>query len=171
MATISNRYRRKGDRLYRSASIEHNKLAFSEISKWEPEFPMSKHPQYMSVTNYGTSDWSDMFMPRQKIALNTFLECIPIVINKINASAEYKKLIMTYLVLCVSRLANRQSTSSFWNTTSGMIEQVFAMQALPMRWDTAEGNPFSSSSGNFIDKQNILQKQRKLAFSKCSRFS
>ena len=148
----------KGDRLYRSASIEHNKLAFSEISKWEPEFPMSKHPQYMSVTNYGTSDWSDMFMPRQKIALNTFLECIPIVINKINASAEYKKLIMTYLVLCVSRLANRQSTSSFWNTTSGMIEQVFAMQALPMRWDTAEGNPFSSSSGNFIGQAKYLAK-------------
>ena len=41
---------------------------------------------------------------------------------------------------------------------SGMIEQVFAMQALPMRWDTAEGNPFSSSSGNFIGQAKYLAK-------------
>jgi putative DNA methylase len=38
------------------------------------------------------------------------------------------------------------------------VEQVFAMQALPMRWDTAEGNPFSSSSGNFIGQVEYLAK-------------
>ena len=38
------------------------------------------------------------------------------------------------------------------------MEQVFAMQALPMRWDTAEGNPFSSSSGNFIGQVGYLAK-------------
>lgn len=32
------------------------------------------------------------------------------------------------------------------------------MQALPMRWDTAEGNPFSSSSGNFIGQVEYLAK-------------
>ena len=148
----------KNGRRYISPSDEQEKIAFSETPNWRPEYPMSQHSQYMSVTNYGPTNWSDMFMDRQTIALNTFTEEIPNVVDEIVTDEEYKKAIATYLALGVSRLANRQSTSTFWNTTSGMVEQVFAMQALPMRWDTAEGNPFSKSTGNFIGQVEYLAK-------------
>jgi len=96
-------------------------------------------------------------MDRQTIALNTFMEFIPEIVEQIN-DPDYRRAIHSYLVLGVSRLANRQSTSTFWHTTRETVEQVFAMQALPMRWDTAEGNPFSSSSGNFIGQVEYLTK-------------
>ncbi|ADM09269.1 hypothetical protein PB2503_05992 [Parvularcula bermudensis HTCC2503] len=148
----------KGGRRYVSPDPQHIKTAFSEIPDWRPEYPLSQHPQYMSVTNYGPKNVSDLFMDRQTIALNAFSNCIPEVIEQIDASEEYKEAIATYLALGVSRLANRQSTSTFWDNGSEKVQQVFAMQALPMRWDTAEGNPFSNSSGNFIGQIDYLAK-------------
>ena len=147
----------KGGRRYVAPTKEHEALAFSEKPDWRPEYPLSQHPQYMSVTNYGPTNISDLFMDRQTIALNTFMGLIPDVVRDISDLA-YKRAILSYLVLCVSRLANRQSTSTFWHTSGEKVEQVFAMQALPMRWDTAEGNPFSSSSGNFIGQVEYLAK-------------
>jgi len=147
----------KGGRRYVSPTTQQESLAFSEKPEWRPEYPLSQHPQYMSVTNYGPTNISDLFMDRQTIALNTFMELIPQVVDQIEDS-DYRQAIHSYLVLGVSRLANRQSTSTFWHTTRENVEQVFAMQALPMRWDTAEGNPFSSSSGNFIGQVEYLAK-------------
>ncbi|MFN3575278.1 MAG: DUF1156 domain-containing protein [Phenylobacterium sp.] len=147
----------KGGRRYVAPTDEHEAIAFSEKPDWRPEYPLSQHPQYMSVTNYGPTYISDLFMDRQTIALNTFLELIPEIVSGID-DQEYKAAISTYLVLGVSRLANRQSTSTFWHTSRENVEQVFAMQALPMRWDTAEGNPFSDSSGNFIGQVEYLAK-------------
>lgn len=148
----------KGGRRYASPTIEHEKRAFSEKPDWRPEFPLSQHPQYMSVTNYGPKNVSDLFMDRQTIALNTFIDLIPEVTKSIDADDDYVRAIRTYLALGVSRLTNRQSTSTFWNTSRETVEQVFAMQALPMRWDTAEGNPFSSSTGNFVGQVEYLAK-------------
>ena len=148
---------RRGRR-YVSPSEEQERIAFSKTPDWRPDFAMSRHPQYMSVTNYGPANWSDLFMDRQTIALNTFMGLILEVTSEIDASREYREAIATYLTLGVSRLANRQSTSAFWDTSGENVQQVFAMQALPMRWDTAEGNPFSSSSGNFIGQVEYLVK-------------
>lgn len=147
---------RKG-RGYIAPTEEQELLAFSEKPDWRPEYPLSQHPQYMSVTNYGPTNISDLFMDRQTIGLNTFLRLIPEVVKNIE-DEQYRNAITTYLVLGVSRLANRQSTSAFWDTTGEKVQQVFAMQALPMRWDTVEGNPFSSSSGNFIGQVEYLAK-------------
>lgn len=148
----------KGGRRYVSPDKRHVEVAFSEEPDWRPDHPLSQHPQYMSVTNYGPTYVSDLFMNRQTIALNTFSTCIPDVIKEIDASDDYRAAIATYLALGVSRLANRQSTSTFWDNGAENIQQVFAMQALPMRWDTAEGNPFSTSSGNFIGQVEYLAK-------------
>ncbi len=148
----------KNGREYISPLFEHSALAFSEEPNWQPEYAMSQHPQYMSVTNYGPTNWSDLFMQRQTITLTTFMELIEPTVESIECSEEYKKALATYLALGVSRLANRQSTSTFWDNGAENIQQVFAMQALPMRWETAEGNPFSNSSGNFIGQVEYLAK-------------
>lgn len=147
----------KGGRRYVAPTEEHQALAFSEKPDWRPEYPLSQHPQYMSVTNYGPTNISDLFMDRQTIALTTFMGLISEVVREIPDEA-YRTAIYSYLVLGVSRLANRQSTSAFWDTAGENVQQVFAMQALPMRWDTVEGNPFSSSSGNFVGQVEYLAK-------------
>ena len=151
----------KGGRQYASASSEHEQLALSANPGWRPEYPLSTHPQYMSVTNYGPKHVADLFMDRQTLALNTLSDLVDIARDEVQEAAEnsdYADTIATYLGLCVSRLANRQSTSTFWHTTRETVEQVFAMHALPMRWDTAEGNPFSTSTGNFLGQVGYLAK-------------
>ncbi len=148
----------KGGRRYVSPDPDHERVAFSEKPDWRPEAPMSQHPQYMSVTNYGPQNWSDLFTDRQTIALNHFIEEIPALVAEINADAAYQNAVATYLALGVGRLANRQSTNTFWDNGAENIQQVFAMQALPMRWDTAEGNPFSRSSGNFVGQVEYMAK-------------
>ena len=151
----------KGGRQYVSPTLEHENIALSAKPGWRPEYPLSTHPQYMSVTNYGPSEVADLFMNRQTLALNTFSDLVDKVRDEVmNAAnnAEYADAVATYLGLGVSRLANRQSTSTFWDNGAENIQQVFAMQALPMRWDTAEGNPFSTSSGNFLGQVGYLAK-------------
>jgi len=168
----------KRGRVYAPATKEHEELALSARPSWRPELPLSTHPQYMSVTNYGPSVVADLFMPRQTMALVTFSDCLHDLHERVkndalaagwnddevrladggNRATAYADAIMVYLGLGISRLANRQSTNSFWHTAGEKVEQVFARHALPMVWDTAEGNPFSSSSGNFLGQVDYLAK-------------
>jgi len=163
-------------RIYLPPDREHERIAKSVEPSWRPEVRLSSHPQYMSVTKYGPSRVGDLFLPRQAHALGTFCAIAQEVKDKVatdvkrqyevlgsgimaGAIAEsYATAIQMYLGLNVSRLANRQSTSTFWHTSGEKVEQVFAMQALPMRWDTAEGNPFSTSSGNFLGQLSYLSR-------------
>ena len=151
----------KGGRKYASATQEHEQMALSVEPGWRPEYPLSTHSQYMSVTNYGPKHVADLFMDRQTLALNTFSDLVDVVRDEVQEAAGdsgYADAIATYLGLSVSRLANRQSTNTFWDNGAEKIQQVFAMHALPMRWDTAEGNPFSTSSGNFLGQVGYLAK-------------
>ncbi|OOE41929.1 DUF1156 domain-containing protein [Salinivibrio kushneri] len=168
----------KRGRSYANATSEHEKLALSAQPQWRPEFPLSTHPQYMSVTNYGPSVVADLFMPRQTLALATFSETLhelhSIVLQDAldtnwkddgisledggSGPSAYADAICVYLGLGISRLANRQSTNTFWHTSRETVEQVFSRHALPFIWDTAEGNPFSTSSGNFIGQLDYLAK-------------
>ena len=165
-------------RAYAPATREHEELALSVQPTWWPEFPLSTHPQYMSVTNYGPSFVADLFMPRQTMALVTFSDCLHELHKRVKTDAlaagwqddgvslsdtgsqatAYADAIMVYLSLGISRLANRQSTNTFWDNGAEKIQQVFARHALPMVWDTAEGNPFSSFSGNFLGQLDYLAK-------------
>lgn len=146
----------KNGRQYLPASEWHEKTAFGASPRWRPEFPMSQHSQYMSVTNYGITKWSDFFLDRQTIAIETFLDLIPEAVGDLKQNPQYKALIATYLSLGVSRMATRQCVGSYWDRSRENVAQVFTMQALPMRWDTAESNPFSESTGNFIGQIDYI---------------
>ncbi len=149
----------KKGRAYAEATDEQEKIGLSAKPNWRPEYEMSTHPQYMSVTNYGPSVIADLFMDRQTLALNTFAEKLlemhqiiesdalqaglkndQISLNKGGSGAKaYADAVCIYLGLGISRLANRQSTNSIWHTSGETVEQVFSRHALPMVWDTAEG--------------------------------
>ena len=128
------------------------------------------------VQRYGVSRWADLFSFRQLTALCTFSDLVPQAREQVLANAlaaemsddptplrdggtgatAYADAVAHYLGLTVGRLANRSSTQCFWNPGRDTIEQVFARPALPMIWVFAEGNPFSSSSGNFLGQVDYL---------------
>ena len=148
----------KNGRKYISPKYEHENIAFSESPSWEPDFAMSRHSQYMSVTNYGITRWSKYFMSRPKMVLTELLSNIPEVCKDVTKDKKYRKLIETYLTLGVSRLAGFQAMGAHWGKKVESVIPVFSMQALPMRWDTTESNPFSNSSGNFLGQIEFMVK-------------
>jgi len=111
---------------------------------------------------YGLRTWGDLFTPRQIIALSTFSDLILKTLGQIQTdyarayptagehrSHEYAVAIATFLAFGVSRAADFWSSNATWESSGGFISHVFTKQALPMVWDYAEANPFSSGTGNW----------------------
>ena len=63
----------------------------------------------------------------------------------------YIDAVATYLGLGVGRAADYWSSIATWANSGEFIRSSFARQAIPMVWDFAESNPFSSASGNWGD--------------------
>ena len=58
-------------------------------------------------------------------------------------SVEYAEAVMTSLGLAASNVANRSTSLTTWENQGEKIRTTFTMQALPMRFDYAEVNPFA----------------------------
>jgi putative DNA methylase len=121
---------------------------------------------------YGLRTYGHLFTARQLVALTTFSDLISDVREKVLAEARaagltddtvplhaggigttgYADAVATYLAFALSRSVDRGSSICSWDSSPKMeaLRNTFARQALPMTWDFAEGNPFSSSSGNFL---------------------
>jgi putative DNA methylase len=56
--------------------------------------------------------------------------------------------IATYLGLLVDRVADRSSSLCHWDSTLEKTANTYARQALSMKWDYSEANPFGGSSGD-----------------------
>ena len=61
----------------------------------------------------------------------------------------YADAVATYLGLAVSRASDAWSTLTSWRNSVEATRGTFARQALPMVWDYAEANPFSTQCGNW----------------------
>jgi putative DNA methylase len=124
-------------------------------------------PGRMNVVRYGLEEWRDLFSPRQLIALTTFSDLLADVREQILADATalesdgvrlrdggtgrdaYADALLTYLAFTVDKCADFWSSICSWNNGAEKMRQTFGRQAIPMTWDFAEANPFSSSTGNW----------------------
>jgi len=105
-----------------------------------------------SVRNYGMNTWGDLFNSRQKLDLITFVEKVREAYKKMIEEGyddEYVKAVVSYLALGMDMTAAFTNALARWENTSEAIKQLYSRQALPMLWDYAEVNPFSTSSGSF----------------------
>lgn len=92
-----------------------------------------------------------LFTNRQLLALSVYSDLVSEareIITQDSKSSDYANSIATYLSIAVDRSANYWSSLTFWG--GSFIVQTFGRQALPMAWDFSEGNPFSSSTGNWL---------------------
>jgi putative DNA methylase len=132
-----------------------------------PDEPLSTHPQYMGMPRYGLTRIGDLFTERQLAVLGVLASLVGDAEQKAREEATiagdrdaeaYALAIATYLALVVDRVANRSSTQSFWDPTGENVQQVFARQALPMIWISAEANVFSGASGSIDGQIDYLAK-------------
>lgn len=145
----------EGDRsrIYLDASAEHREAAASAEPYDVPETDLPAQALGFRVQAYGMTRHSDLFTPRQLVALTTFSDLVAEGRERVRAdggSEAYADAVATYLALAVSRVSDYSSTITTWasNPQMEILRSTFARQALPMTWDFAEGNVFGPSSGS-----------------------
>lgn len=157
-------------RLYVSPTDEHSDAAHVERPADVPNqlIPTRNH-NVDRLPMYGMPTWADAFTNRQLVALTTFSDLVGEMHKRVLSDAlasgvsegesleaggagarAYADAIATYLALAVSRSTDYCNSLTSWNSSRDGLRNLFSRQAIPMVWDFAEANPFSSSSGNFF---------------------
>lgn len=164
-------------RVYVSPNEKHTSVA--QVPRPD-DLPVSELPEKalgFRVQAYGFEQWVDLFTNRQLMALTTLSDLVSEARSKILKDAlaagipagerledggvgaeAYADAVATYLGLAVSRQTDRLSSLASWQSIGDKVRNVFARQAVPMVWDFAEANPFSSSSGNFLSQVEWISK-------------
>ena len=153
----------EGDRkrLFLSPTPEIKKIVSRARAEWRPQQRMPTTAYLVSGRGYGITHWHQLFTERQLTALTTFSDLLPEVkaqMQNDGADAEYTEAVGTYLALAIGRVADSSSEFATWQNAGEFVAHVFARQAIPMVWDFAEANPFSSSSQNWMGQIEWVSK-------------
>ena len=126
------------------------------------------------VQSYGINEWKQLFTNRQQLMLTSFCDQLSEIQKEVYRDAvlcglrddhiflenggcgatAYSQAVSTYLAFSINKMTNYHCNLSSWHSTGEKMQCLFARQAIPMTWDYAEGNPFSSSSGCY---DNMLE--------------
>lgn len=118
---------------------------------------------------YGFNQFQDYFTKRQLVALTTFGDLIPDVVNKIREDAliagmsddptplrndgdgayAYAEAISVYLAFAIDRAADFNNSLTGWRSANEKIMYLFSRQAIPMVWDFGEANILGEGVGSF----------------------
>jgi putative DNA methylase len=172
----------EGDRgrVYISATQEHEVIAGQAVPNWMPEgeTPSQLTGGGAQVNRYGLKTWSSIFTQRQLLALTTFSDLVTEARSRIQrdgastgltddhkhlcdggtGATAYAEAVSMYLGFLVDQQTNQSSTICGWNNINQQMIVTFSRQAMPMIWDFAECNVFSTSTGSL---SNLLERQVK----------
>lgn len=159
------------ERVYISGSDiiipEYNNVNVS----WRPEGSIPARLTGGTCVPYGYNEWWKIFTKRQLITLNTFNDVLDEISKQIYTDAikkglpkddigleentvtarSYSQAIKVYLAFSIDRATNAWSSQVGWINKNQSPRNTFARQAIPMVWDFCEVNPFSNSSGNYLE--------------------
>ncbi|NLF11133.1 MAG: DUF1156 domain-containing protein, partial [Anaerolineaceae bacterium] len=152
-------------------SPEKQQVRVSEQAKpeWRPDFKLPHNPRDFKTPNYGMKTFADLFTPRQLVALTTFSDLVAEAREQVCRDAlaaglpdddtplreggagarAYAEAVSVYLAFILDKQADLGNSLNRWEPIAQCPRQLFARQAIPMVWDYAEGNPFSTSSGSW----------------------
>jgi putative DNA methylase len=143
-------------RVYLKPDGEHQSIALAADPRDGPETALPEKALGFRIQAYGMTRHRDLFTRRQLVALLTLSDLIGEVREQARtdgASPQYADSLATYLAFSVDRTVDRGSTICTWDSSPKMeaLRNTFARQTISMTWDFAEGNPFSESSGNWMN--------------------
>jgi putative DNA methylase len=164
-------------RVYISPTSEQDVIAQNAHPTWLPEQEMNQNTSNLvSGRGYGIAYWHEIFTHRQLVTLTTFSDLILNAQNQVkqdalvvgmssgdqmldtegNGAQAYAEAVSMYLAIALNKVADRSSMICGWDKTRDSIRNTFGRQAIPMVWDFAESNPFSNSSGGFLNALDQL---------------
>ena len=159
----------KNTRIYAPANDEHIKASLVEKPQNAPQEELAYYPGHLNTNIYGLNTFDKLFTNRQLVSLTTFCELLAEVRNVVQRDAAecnfrengvklcengmgriaYGEAIAIYLAFCFDKMVDLSNALNRWEPNAQCPRQVFARQAIPMIWDYAECNLFSSSSGSW----------------------
>jgi putative DNA methylase len=102
-----------------------------------------------SVQGYGMMEWRDIFSSRQLLSLGVFtLSTRNMSLSEYDRS--WQLAIRAGLTICIDRLADRNSTLAWYQTSAEKIGPTFTRFALPITWDFVEIMPWADASGGYL---------------------
>ena len=150
-------------------------VAYSAQPTWRPDTPSrGTWASNAQGRRYGFQTFGDYFTNRQLVALTTFCDLVTEARERIRqdmiaagvpddavplrngglGTTGYADAVGIYLALAVGRTANSCSSLSRWQNSGDFVAGVFARQAIPMLWDYADTNVFSTSTQNWMAQVN-----------------
>jgi putative DNA methylase len=161
----------EGDRgrIYIAPTDEQENIAKTIKSDWKPDITISGSTQYLGIKPYGMDRLDQLFTERQLQALTLFSDLIqeiqvyvesdalksglindkePLAKGGVGATA-YAEAVQLYLSFGLEKCVDYWNSLCSWAPHGEYMTHLFTKQAIPMLWDYAEANPFSSASGNW----------------------
>jgi adenine-specific DNA methylase len=126
---------------------------YAEIPFGLPSEPTPTQSQFSGVANYGLLKWSQLFTPRQLLALGTFVKhtrAAHEVMQGQGYSQEWAEAVSAYLALALDRLADYSSSVCSWHNSKEQLRNTFGRFALPITWDFTEVGVCSETSGGYL---------------------
>jgi putative DNA methylase len=159
----------KREHVYLPPTDDMEAVAREVQPDWAPDVEFFQQALGFRVGNYGMTKWSDLFTPRQTMALEIFSRVLDEahehiqrdgvaaglpVDDKCLAAAgtgagAYADAVAIYLACGISRACDYWNSNATWESGGGFVAHAFTRNAIPMVWNFAESNPFSSSGGNW----------------------
>ncbi|MCL2159260.1 MAG: DUF1156 domain-containing protein [Oscillospiraceae bacterium] len=140
----------KNGRLYLPPNAEH--MATTQVEKPEgcPTQELANDPRNIWCPIYGLDTFDKLFTNRQLTALTTFSDLVAEAQEQCisdKSNDEYTNAIRVYLAFAVNKLSDYNNALCDWHNSRETIGHLFSKQAIVMKWDFTEANPFSNSSG------------------------
>ena len=133
---------------------EHVDATFGCVPFGPPDEPMpSADALGMRVQLYGFNRWRQIFAARQLATAGAFLVATRAAWSTITEhqhDTDWTEGLYAALSIGVDRLVDRQSTICRWDMGYTKLQGTFTRFALPMTWDYGEGNPLSTTTGNYL---------------------
>lgn len=157
-------------RSFFSPTREQESLASKAQPSWHPTGEIVNDRRWFSPPIYGYMDFSDLFTPRQLIALTTLSDLVSEAREQVYADAlvtgmsdggvhlrdggrgahAYSEAVSVYLALGVSRGTDINNALCRWEISKTQVRNLFGRQAIPMIWDFAENNVFNNAAGDYM---------------------
>lgn len=160
----------EGDRgrVYLPGNEVHVKIADSAYPEWRPDVLMPQNPRWFSPPAYGMNTYGDLFTDRQLVALNTFADMVNVVRRKAiddaiaagmsddgisvseggTGATAFGDAMAVYMTFIIDKCTDYNNSICDWINCGDKVGHLFSRQAIPMKWDYAEINPFCLSTAN-----------------------
>jgi len=156
-------------RIYLQPTQESEDVARSAVPSWKPDIEFFQQALGFRVGNYGMSKWSDLFTPRQLVALTTLSDLIAEARTKIQQDAlatgmpddpkgldnggagatAYAEAVTVYLAFVVDRCADFSNSVTRWVPGNQKVMNLFGKQTISMTWDYPEAAILADTVGGF----------------------